>query len=493
MSKIGYDKNFENYVEMIVAHPNYQGLFYDRNEEGKVNWVVTGMSEKGKTRQSWWDQKCVENNIPIQSGCYAKIARLIHPTGKHVCQCCGKEKSIFYEYPNKNTTKKINKILGTHINPDSDEERVEHTIREIIETNCDSIEKAKKLAKAFGLSTPNSIEELITYTYKELVYKESKMFSPGVMSNSPDRFDGFHSYGLCCRTTKDTGRNPENMDTYTQDRRAYEDWSDGNYNLANRLMGEFRKQPPMPCPICGNTAKMSADHIGPISLGFCHSTHFAPMCSSCNSSKNNRFSKKDVDILIELENKGEQVISWHSKYIWDILKNNINNDSEAQKASSIMAKCHQNILNILAIIHKKVGNEFLKRYLHPEFSMIDYRFENFDLNHLSKMIIIETAIDNKNKRNNQERYVRIAFESLTDFLAKQNRKNYFLIDENSKELNPILSAIEDKNFDTADQKLKELIKNISNKIYQLEYGLKSYSLDNIDNFSNIAAEPSKKE
>lgn len=257
-------------------------------------------------------------------------------------------------------------------------------------------------------------------------------------------------------------------------------------------MGEFRKQPPIQCPVCGNMAKMSADHIGPISLGFCHSTHFAPMCSSCNSSKNNRFSKTDVDTLIALENKGEQVISWHSKYIWDILKNNINNDAEAQKASSVMAKCHQNILNILAIIHKKTGNEFLMRYLHPEFSMMDYRFENFDLNNLSKVTVIETPIDSKNKRNNQERYVRIAFESLEDFIAKQNRKNYLLINENSQELNPIFSAIKDKNFDTADQELKELIKNISNKIYQLEYELKSYSFDSIDNFSSMVAEPSEK-
>lgn len=103
--------------------------------------------------------------------------------------------------------------MGTHINPESDEERVEHTIREIIEANCNSIEKAKLLAKTFNLPSPNSVEELITSIYKELVDKESKMFSPGVMSNSPDRFDGFHSYGLCCRTTKDTGRHPENMDT----------------------------------------------------------------------------------------------------------------------------------------------------------------------------------------------------------------------------------------------------------------------------------------
>ena len=474
MSEIGYNQLFDNYVEMIVSHANYRGLFFERNENGKVNWVVTGKSDKGKKRQAWWDKKCVEHNIPIQSGCYARIARILHPTGKHVCQCCGKETSIFYEYPNKNTTKKLNEILGTKINPDSDKERVEYTIREIVEMHCDSLVKARKLAKVLGVPEPNSIEKLISDIYSELVAKESKKFSPGVMSNSPDRFDGFHSYGLCCRSTKDTGRYPINLATYAQDRRAYEDWSDGNYNLANRLMGEFRKQPEMRCPMCNNVAKMSADHIGPISLGFCHSNHFAPMCSSCNSSKNNRFSKADVDTLIALENKGEQVVSWHSKYIWDLLKNNISDDAEAQKASSIMAKNHQNVLNILAIIYKKTGKEFLMRYLHPEYSKFDYRFENFDLRHLDRMIVLETPLDSENKRKNQKRYVRIAFESLDEFLAKDNRKNYFLIENDSQELNPVLLAIRNKNFDLADKSLKELIKEVSSRIYQIETGIKPH-------------------
>lgn len=487
MRDMEYDEKFNEYVEMIVAHPNYQGLYFDRNDEGKVNWVVTGKSKKGKIRQAWWDQKCIEHGVPIQSGCYAKIARVIHPTGMHVCQCCGKEKSIYYEYPNKNTAKKLNDILGTNIDPNSDEQRVEYTIKEIIEKHCDTIVKARKIAEYLGITQPNSVNELISTIYRDFVACESTKFSPGVMSNSPDRFDGFHSYGLCCRTTKDTGRHPENMDTYAQDRRAYEEWSDGNYNLANRLMGEYRKQEAMICPMCGKTAKMSADHIGPISLGFCHSNHFAPMCLSCNSAKNNRFSKNDVDILIALENEGEQVISWHSKYIWDLLKNNINDDEDAQKASSIMAKCHQNIIAIFAIIYKKTGADFLMRYLHPEYSMKDYRFKHFDLRHLERMEVIEAPLDSKNKRKNQERYIRIAFDSLKDFLSKDNRKNYFLIDEDSKELNPIIYAICKNKYTIADKCLKDLLKNVSERIFQKEKSINHYKLDNSENF--LAAEP----
>lgn len=469
MSEIGYHPNYDKYVEMIVAHPNYKGLYYDRDKDGKVNWVVTGKSPKGQKRQAWWDETCKKLGIQIQKGCYARVARLIHPTGIHVCQCCGEERSIFYEYPTLRTLKKLNDEFGLDLS------QTAYTIREFIREFCKTQAQLSKISRMFKLPLAKSAEELISLVKSELIDKESALFSPGVMCNPPDRYNGFHSYALCCRKIKDTGRHDENMKTYTQDRRAYEDWSDGDYNLANRMMGEFHKQPPMVCPVCGNIEPMSADHIGPVSLGFCHSRHFTPMCKSCNSAKNNRFTKSDVDELIALEKKGAQVVSWHSKYIWDIVKNRIHNDIEAKLASSIMAKCHQNILNILAIIHQKTGKEFLMRYLHPEYSMMDYRFENFDLKHLERMVVIANPLDSKNKRNNQERYVRIAFESLEDFLAKDNRKNYFLINESSQELSSVLFAIRSKNYEQADKKLKELIREVSSRIYQIETGVKPYT------------------
>ena len=463
--KVVYHPNFDEYVEMIVAHPHYKGLYYDRGKDGRVNWVVTGKSTKGQIRQKWWDEKCRELNMTTQTGRFAEVARKIHPTGLHVCQCCGKTRSIFYEYPNRNTAKLLNKILGTNINPDDDGQRAECTIKEIVLGWCDSDIKLKALAKAFKLPTPKTKEDLIDSIYNRMVKVNSKRFSPGVMSNPPDRYNGYHSYALCCRSKYDTGRWKENMKTYIQDRRAYEEWADGDYNLANRLMGEFHKCPPMECPHCHKIAKMSADHIGPISLGFCHSTHFAPMCSSCNSSKNNRFTLSDVQKLIELENQGEVVVSWHSKYIWDLLKYKITNDKEAKQASSIMAKCHQNILYLFSLIYKVTGTEFLSRYLHPEYSLYDYRFDNFDLSDLSEMIIIKHELDSKNKRNNQERYVRIAFESLEEFGNKDNRKVSFLISEKSIQLKKIIKTIKNGDFDLADKKLKDLIKDVSMRIY----------------------------
>ena len=482
MSKMEYHPNFDKYVEMIVNHPNYKGLDVDRRKDGRVNWVVTGNSEKGHLRQMWWDKKCKELGVPIQKGCYAKVARMIHPTGKHVCQCCGKERSIFYEYPTLRTLPKLNAIFGTHFN------QTDYTIREIIQKFCEGPSDFKAVANLFKLPEPKNREDLINTIYKELVEKESNYFSPGVMCNPPDRFNGFHSYALCCRKVKDRGRHDDNMKTYTQDRRAYEDWSDGDYNLANRLMGEFHKCPDMPCPQCGNVEPMTADHIGPVSLGFCHSKYFTPLCRSCNSAKNNRFTKADVDKLIELEKSGETVVSWHSKFIWDRLKNGINDDNDAKRASSIMAKSHQNALYILSLIYKEVGSDFLKRYLHPEYSLVDYRFEDVDLKHLENIKIIAKPLDSKNKRKNQERYMRIAFESLADFGEKENRKNYYIIDNSNSLFIKIINLIKAGDYNEADMMLRKLIDDVALKIYNIEINIKRYNINTTSIHPSMAAE-----
>ena len=62
-----------------------------------------------------------------------------------------------------------------------------------------------------------------------------------------------------------------------------------------------------------------------------------------------------------------------------------------------------------------------------------------------------------------------------------------MIEESSQELNPIIFAIGSRNFDLADKKLKELIKDVSMRIYQLEGGIKSYD-NQIDDYPLMAAE-----
>ncbi|GHS88505.1 hypothetical protein FACS1894201_09960 [Bacteroidia bacterium] len=394
---------FVNYTEMIVAHPNYKGLPFDRGNDGRVKWVVTGKSDKGKQRRQWWDTQCKKANIPIEAGCYAKIAVVLHPTKKHICQICGKVLSIEYVYPNKDTLKVLNRELNTNIQPFS------HTIFEIVEKYGTTPARIENIKAAFKIeSCTASKSDLGDYIFKNCQTR----LSPGVMSNSPDRFDGFHSDGNCCRGISDKGRHKDNLQRYSQDRRVYENWADGDWKMADRLMAEFAKH------------GLSADHIGPISLGFCHRAKFQPMTKSENSAKNNRMSYSDIQTLLADEVNGEQVISWHSKYLWDKLKNSVTNDNEAVKLSAIMRNNLHQILLVFSIISENGYNEFLTELLNPQYSFYDYKFKGFNPKTGEYKEVITKNLTGKNQQNNVDRYVRIAFESLENYKEKDNRKQY---------------------------------------------------------------------
>lgn len=455
MSKVKHHKNYEAYKRMILNTPSYQGLYQVDAQFGKFNWLGPLKTPKGKARREWWNQQCQKHNIDInQNGCYSKVAYAIHPTKKHVCQCCGKELSLANVYPHIPVIKKLNKILDTHF------KQTDYTIQEIIIKFCTTQRNIDEISALFKGAKGYDCSQLISY----IKSTGNKYLSPGVMSNSPDRFDGYHSYGLCCRKKKDKGRHTSNMKLYGQDRRAYEEWADGDWNKANKLMSEFHNAPKMICPKCKSTTKklMTADHIGPISLGFCHSIHFAPMCKSCNSSKNNRLSKADVDTLLLLERQNESVVSWHSKYVWDKLKKTVTCDEDALKLSKIMNACHKNVLYLFYLIYSATGKNFLMRYLNPEYSMYNFTISKLDLTDLSKLEIKSKPSQSLNRMKNKERYIRTAFESLKNHGEKKNRRIRIIV--NNKDVQNVIQLIKQEKYDAADNELKRVIKVFSDVI-----------------------------
>lgn len=257
--------------------------------------------------------------------------------------------------------------------------------------------------------------------------------SPGAMSNAPDRFEGYHTYNLCCRSTQDTGRHKENLSRYGEDRRAYENWADGDWKAASWLMKVFNKH------------KVSPDHIGPISLGFSHNPQFNPLTSAKNSAKNNRMTFADVKLLIALEEKGANVVSWHSKYVWDILKNKIKNDSDALKLSKIMRQNLHQILLLLAEISKQGYNNFLiTNFLHPEYAFFSIIFREFDPKTGFYKEMIKTAGNKKQYTNNAKRYIRISLESLKAYQKVKNRNTPICKLESVQEmLNKTISLLKD--------------------------------------------------
>ena len=194
---------FIAYTEFIVSHPNYAGLTFERTADGQLKWVVAGKSEAGKLRKKWWDDQCNKRRIPLVAGCYAKAALEVHPTKVHICQICGKELNIRYVYPGKRVLKRIEEYFGLSFEPFS------LTIFEILERVLPERESIEKLKSVFSISAVVEITELNAAEYIRINFTETKKrgyLSPGVMSNSPDRYDGFHSDGACCRHKSDKGR-----------------------------------------------------------------------------------------------------------------------------------------------------------------------------------------------------------------------------------------------------------------------------------------------
>lgn len=380
-TKRKWHKNFLEYMQMIINHPNYTGMPHLYKKDGSVRWVTPGKSVMGQDRLKWWDKKRKELGIPKDGPWISKTARAIHPNGEKPCQICGKYMSLDYIYPNNRGS-----------------------------------------------------------------------LSPGAMSNAPDRLDGYHSYNQCCRSKHDTGRHKDNLSRYGEDRRVYENWSDGDWKASSWLMKVFTKN------------GVSADHVGPISLGFAHRPKFNPMTKALNSAKNNRMTFADVALLLKDEQNGEVVISQHSQFIWNKLKNYISDDATALLFSKIMRKNLHNILAIFSKIYQAGYEDFLiKYYLHPEYARFSIEFIGFNPNDGSYKEMIKTLGDKKQYENNAKRYIRKSFDALGKYSKVANRNTKVLALKNvSDMLDKVFDFLTKKDYARAKRSLDLVFDEVAN-------------------------------
>lgn len=288
----------------------------------------------------------------------------------------------------------------------------------------------------------------------DYVYPNKKSgFSPGAMSNAPDRLDGFHSYNLCCRSKQDKGRHKSNMARYGEDRRAYENWSEGDLKAASWLMKEFQKH------------KVSPDHLGPISLGFSHRPKFRPLTGAANSARNNRMTFEDVKLLLG-EEMAEPIISSHSKYIWDILKNKVRNDADALKLSKLMRENMHHILSIFSYLVEKGFKKFLiENFLNTDDVNYSIKFEGFDPNTGDYTKMIKTLGKKKQYSNSAKRHIRISLESLKQYSLKENRNlKKWLTEEIEENLNEVIKNLKDGKEKKALLKLFETFEIVSKQL-----------------------------
>ena len=452
MATKAYHPVFLKYQAFIVADPAYKGMPSPRNIDGAIVWIAAKKSSLGALRQKWWEAeraKLIRNKRVSPDAKISDVARAIHPTGIKPCQICGTQLSLQYIYLGRHVLNRIEKLSL----------RVELSELDSVENLFDKVAKkypGTELSILSGLfEIPPGVVTNRSACIQFIEKERTTLLSPGAMSNPPDRFDGFHSYNRCCRQTEDKGRSTENMGRYGEDRRAYENWSDGDWKAASWLMREFSKH------------GVSADHIGPISLGFAHRPTFAPMTRAENSAKNNRMTYADIRRLVSEEHAGQTVISWHSKAIWDALKELPKNDEHAKFVSALMRTNMHHVLYLLAAI-KEAGHEaFLKSLLNLEHAYYSIKIVGFTPSDGSYVRIVKTQGAKEQYSNNAVRYVRKAFSSLDEYLEKENRRQYNLNDD---EIDSIVDLVTkqlhrtgEKSFSSAKEVLVKFLESLADK------------------------------
>lgn len=445
---------FIEYMEKIINNPNYKGIPYKRNNKGQIAWIAPKVGEIGKKRIKWVLEKAKILGYPNIAGVYARVMFHIHPTKEKPCQICGRIMSLKYIYLNNGLIKALNKIgfTFTELN----------TIGEV----CEELEKKYNrdfliafIEDKFKIPVENgeSIESIVRRCEELCRNGNSKMLGPGAMSNFPDRLDGFHTYNRCCRKKEDTGRHDDNMKTYNKDRRAYEYWSDGNIYAANKFMhSSFFNG-------------YSADHIGPISLGFKHdSLLLQKMTNGDNSSKRDRLLLSDVKKLIKIEEQNTDFTcaSWFINKIWEEIRGNITRmKQEALNKYRDILK--QNMFLFMSLLQQlknsKNGEEFLvSKLLQPKYDYFNYEY-TFEEN---GQIATQTL---KNKtdatKNEYDRFERIALTSIDEYIEKNNRRiNVQFSDKEQKAIKSLVGLLDNKKYDKALIELYSVVEAIQNRL-----------------------------
>lgn len=456
--KIDSNEAFQQYKIYIVNHPTYSGMPDAIRDDGTIQWEAPSNRQSGifqfthDKRTKWWENKAKEIGISINEDKWiSKVAKKIHPTGKRPCPICGKVLEIRYAYLSKNFINRVKKL--PFYNHDITMTEVTHIldfVREFVSKyDKNALKSLPALLKCNSCkidsskNLPTNLSDWLLWIDKVYIPSEPEMLGPGAMSNAPDRFDGFH-YNRCCRPSADKGRSKENLASYSTDRRAFENWSDGNWITANKLMGYINSNPTMKKEYCANDDEThshprpcSADHIGPISLGFCHRPEFQFLCKSCNSAKNNRMYFSDVLHLIETEKNGITVTSWYAKSIWEMCKDKVHDKESALRLSRVMRDNRNIALMLLADFLNKKEYLFLLTLMHLEYADFDYDIipnSTKIINHIITADFSRTKSALRYVTIQKTRKIRVAFSSLFEYARKDNRNGYMYTNDDIKNI-----------------------------------------------------------
>lgn len=505
---------FLQYEEEIVSNPAYAGMPDLRHNDGTIQWEAPSNRGAGvfqfshDKRYQWWIEKAAEVGISTDEDKWiSKVAKKIHPTKLHPCKVCGRVMDIRYCYLSANFMKRVQKLPFYDGAVEMDE--ITHII-DFVSSFVDTYgEEAYAALPRLLVCTqvkeiPNLPNELTAWTtWLDEIYipAETSMLGPGAMSNPPDRLDGFHTYNRCCRPSADKGRSKENLASYSTDRRAFENWSDGNWITANKLMGFINSNAEMKKEYCVNSSSAgmhprpcSADHIGPISLGFCHRPEFQLLCKPCNSSKNNRMYYSDIAHLITIEETGTVVATWYADPVWQKCKQKVSDKESALRLSRVMRDNRNVAMVLLADFLEKGEVLFLLSLLNLDYADYDYEIVEGSTKIQHQIVTVKFIRKNSTLKYvtiQKTRKIRVAFSSLLEYSKKENRNGYtyssHAIESLKKKAFSTLSKVDDR-LKTFNTRLLDILcddENMDSKIEKFLTDINYQSLVNTAEFKTV--------
>lgn len=456
------NEDFKAYMEEIANSPAYEGMPDLRYEDGSIQWEAPSNRSGGQFRDShdrrlqWWKDKAESIGIStLENEWISKTAKAIHPTKHRPCKKCGLVLDIRYCYFSFSLCRRIQKLPYFRGDIELNYltnifDFVPQFIRLYGDRALHDLPRLLTCKQVPHVPTLKSTEEWREWLERVYIAAEPSLLSPGAMSNAPDRLDGFHSFNRCCRGTADKGRSKENLALYSTDRRAFEHWVDGNWVAANMLMGLINSDPRLRTEYCLNgegedhPRPCSADHIGPVSLGFAHRPEFQLLCKPCNSAKNNRLYYSDVINLRRAERNGEMVTSWYMAELWRLLNGNVVDKESALRLYRILRDNRHNAMMTLAEYINTGHYLFLYTFLNLRYADYNYKIMDFRVdNNIVTADIQRTPSTLVYVREQKARRIRVAFSSLIEYSAKENRNGFNInLPENAELFDASITALD---------------------------------------------------
>jgi hypothetical protein len=134
----------------------------------------------------------------------------------------------------------------------------------------------------------------------------------------------------------------------------------------------------------------------------------------------------DAKHLIATEQAGIEIISWHSKALWDLKKDAVKDEETALRLSKLLRDNGHTFMHLFKEIAKHGHYTFLAKYLNLNYADFDVEFTNLTIKDS------KTHFDNLIKKKRETKYAaeqkarrfRIAFSSLFEYFMKPTRNAY---------------------------------------------------------------------